>query len=66
MTTNNPVREKHVANVGRWRIAWRFGHYKTGYHSRGLPHFAGALPFVWFSVVRRNNRPQPHATEKQR
>ena len=51
--TNDPVREKHVWNVGRWRLAFRFGRYRMGYHSRGQGHFTGALPFVWFSLVRR-------------
>ena len=53
MSDNDPVREKHVWNVGRWRLAFRFGRYRMGYHSRGQGHFTGALPFVWFSLVRR-------------
>ncbi len=44
---------KHVANIGRWRFAWRFGHYRTGiYHDPY--HWTGGLPFMWWSAIRKN------------
>ena len=49
------TRRKHIANVGRLRLAWRFGRYQTGYH-RDAYHRTGALPFVWWSMIVRNRR----------
>lgn len=49
---------KHVWNLGRWRLAFRFGRYRTGFKRYQTPggHFSGALPFIWFSAIRRNRR----------
>ena len=47
------LREKHVAHIGRWRFAWRFGHYRTGLHryAHTQGHWTGGLPFMWWSVI---------------
>ena len=48
------TRAKHVWNFGRWRIAWRLGPYRPGFCRRDAGHFTGALPFLWFNAIRRN------------
>lgn len=49
------LRPKHVVNVARWRVAWRVGRYHTGIHNKGHGYgWTGALPFVWYSVIRRD------------
>lgn len=50
------LRPKHIAIVGRLRIAWKFGHYRTGL-SRVGRHWTGAVPFMWWSLIVRNRRP---------
>lgn len=48
--------EKRVREVGRWRIAYRWGRYRTGFHTKRMGGFTGALPFVWFNAIKRDRK----------